>query len=324
MAERDQFVFSKEPYWKRLDQLLSRDVWKHRTAGTISEAMSLYRSVCADLMYARQRRLGPDLVQHLNTLAARGHNVLYGPRGMALKGRVLETLAGFPSSVRRNWRCFVVAFLLFWAPFVAAFLGALGSEEFAHRIAPPGMLDEMAQGYAEGFAEGRSESQDTAMAGFYVRNNVGIAFRCFATGVLFGLGSMFFLVYNGLLTGTVVGWVVANGAGTNILTFICGHSPYELTAIIISGAAGLQMGFALVSTGGRTRLGSLQSVAPDLARQVAGAAGLLLLAALVEGYWSPSSAPNEVKWVVGAVGTMATIAYLAFAGLGKARGPKSG
>ena len=38
-----------------------------------------------------------------------------------------------------------------------------------------------------------------------------------------------------------------------------------LTAIVISGGAGLKMGYALVATGGRTRLGSLRAQASDLA-----------------------------------------------------------
>ena len=84
------------------------------------------------------------------------------------------------------------------------------------------------------------------MAGFYVYNNVGIAFRCFATGVLFGAGSLFFLIYNGLVTGTVAGYVMSAGHGGNIWTFMCGHAPFELTAIVIAGGAGLEMGYALV------------------------------------------------------------------------------
>ena len=67
-------------------------------------------------------------------------------------------------------------------------------------VLPAELLDGMAEAYSKGFAEGRSGDQDAAMAGFYVYNNVGIAFRCFATGILFGLGSLFFLLYNGLVT----------------------------------------------------------------------------------------------------------------------------
>jgi hypothetical protein len=98
------------------------------------------------------------------------------------------------------------------------------------------------------------------MAGFYVYNNVGIAFRCFATGVLFGIGSAFFLVYNGLMMGR---WRARHRRrhGKNLLTFTCGHGAFELTAIVISGAAGMVMGYALVDTRGRTRFGSLRAKA---------------------------------------------------------------
>ena len=152
------------------------------------------------------------------------------------------------------------------------------------------------------------------MAGFYVYNNVGVAFRCFATGILFGTGSIFFLVYNGLMIGTVTGTVAQAGFSANILTFMCGHAPFELTAIIIAGAAGIQMGYAVVETRGRTRIGSLRHQAPDIARLIVGAAVMLVIAALVEGFWSPSSAAPTVKWVVAALFTTLVIAFLAFAG----------
>src|SRR5262249_39672962 len=152
---------------------------------------------------------------------------------------------------------------------------------------------------------------------FYVYNNVGIAFQCFATGVLFGLGSVFYLIYNGLVMGTVVGWVAHQGHGTNILTFVCGHSTFELTAIVIAGAAGLQMGYALVATGGLTRWGSLRAQAREIAVLVLGAAGMLLCAAAIEGFWSPSSVPKQVKWA--AAGGLALLVTLYFLLAGRRR-----
>ena len=152
------------------------------------------------------------------------------------------------------------------------------------------------------------------MAGFYIQNNVGIAFRCFATGILFGLGSVFFLLYNGVVIGATIGWVIHRGHGENILTFICGHAPFELTAICIAGGAGLQIGYALVRTGGRTRLGSLRAQAPAVGAIVGGAALMLVVAAGVEGFWSPSGLPAPVKWVAAGVFTLLVAAYLALAG----------
>jgi uncharacterized membrane protein SpoIIM required for sporulation len=172
----------------------------------------------------------------------------------------------------------------------------------------------MVDAYSQGFDEGRAAGVDAGMAGFYVYNNVGIAFRCFATGILFGAGSLFFLIYNGLVIGTVTGYVLQAGHGGNILTFMSGHAPFELTAIIISGAAGLRMGYALIATEGVTRFASLRRAAPEIAQLVVGAALMLLVAAGIEAFWSPSSIPAQVKWGFSAVGWTLVIGYLGLAG----------
>ena len=43
------------------------------------------------------------------------------------------------------------------------------------------------------------------MFGFYIRNNIGIAFRTFASGIFAGLGSVFFLALNGVFIGVAAG-----------------------------------------------------------------------------------------------------------------------
>jgi uncharacterized membrane protein SpoIIM required for sporulation len=146
---------------------------------------------------------------------------------------------------------------------------------------------------------------------------VGIAFRCFATGILFGAGSVFFLVFNGITLGTSFGWVIANGHGRNILTYCCGHSPFELTAIVIAGAAGLQIGYALIDTGGLSRRSSLLAAGRSAIVLVMGAGAALLVAAAVEGFWSASAAPDVVKWSVAVLNSLLVLGYLSFAGRGR-------
>jgi uncharacterized membrane protein SpoIIM required for sporulation len=171
----------------------------------------------------------------------------------------------------------------------------------------------------------RDPGAESTMAAFYVYNNVGIAFRCFATGILFGLGSVFFLAYNGLLIGAVAGLVTAAGHGRNLLTFMVSHGAFELTAIVISGAAGLVMGYALVDAGSLTRWASLRARAGDLFRMIMGAALLLLLAAAVEGYWSPAPIPPAVKLGVAPLLYALVVGYLLFAGRqGEARVGRQG
>jgi uncharacterized membrane protein SpoIIM required for sporulation len=314
MQRQDDFVAERRRDWDELDRLLGERKGLHRMApGSIRQAAALYRAVCADLMRARAAGYGGDVVALLDGLAARGHNALYSAPPYRF-GAIWELVArDFPRTLRRHGRFVLVAAALFVLPGVLGYVGASRSRPFALSVLPEAMAEQMEKSYAEGFS-GRGEGADTAMAGFYVYNNVGIAFRCFATGVLLGLGSVFFLVYNGLVMGVVTGLVGGAGHGRNLFTFICGHGPFELTAIVISGAAGMVMGYALVATGGLTRWASLRERGRDLAVLVLGAALMLLVAALVEGFWSPSAVAAPVKWAAGGVAAVLVGLYFARAG----------
>jgi len=314
MIDQDRFVQTRKLEWQQLDELLSREQSLHQLpAADISRAGSLYRAVCADLMRARSAGYETELVAHLDALAARAHNVFYGSRPVRLGALAGFIARRFPRTLRAHGRFFAVASALFVIPMVLALVATLVHPDFAPQILPQGVLDASANSYAEGL-EGRESGTDATMAGFYVHNNVGIAFRCFATGILLGLGSVFFLVYNGIVIGTVIGWVIAQGHGHEILTFVCGHAPFELTAICIAGGAGLQMGYALVRTEGRTRLGSLRAQAPAVGTIIGGAALMLLVAAGIEAFWSPSSVEAPIKWLVAGILTVVVAAYLALAG----------
>jgi len=314
MARRqDHFVEGQKPAWDELEALLVVGDGRRLPPVSISRLARLYRVVCTDLMRARAAGYTSDLVAYLDGLAARGHNVLYRARARSLADAVEFLLRGFPRQVRASGRFQIAAALAFGLPLLVTAVGAYLSPEFAAGVLPTTQLVAMEEMYAQPL-DGREVGANAQMAGFYVWNNVGIAFRCFATGISLGLGSLFFLVYNGIVIGATLGWVVAAGHGANILTFVAGHGAFELTAIVIAGGAGIQMGYSLVDTGGRTRLGSLQAQAPALVNLVTGAGAMLLLAAVIEGFWSPSAAPMPVKWVVAALLWGGVIAYLLLAG----------
>ena len=114
-------------------------------------------------------------------------------------------------------------------------MGAYLDLSFAYQILPESALAGLESSYGDSDLV-RGSGEDAQMAGFYVWNNVGIALRCFATGVLGGLGSAFFLVYNGLMIGTVFGYLFAVDLGWNLVAFTAGHSAWELTGIVISGS----------------------------------------------------------------------------------------
>ena len=316
------FAARRQRDWDQLDALVrtvqARGL-RHLLPEQIAQLSPLYRDVCADLSRAQGARYSAPLVDYLQGLTAVAHTVLYGygrGRWRVAGGGLRVALDAFPRGVRRHWRAMLIAFLLFFVPFFAGLFATLSDPAFAVRIVPEEQLRPLVEAYKEGFASGRGAGIDAAMAGFYVNNNVGIALRCFATGFFFGVGSAFYLVENGLVTGAIMGYVAANGAGNNILTFVVGHGSLELGAIVLAGGSGLSLGWSLVSPGDRTRVASLQATARSVVTVVLGAAVMLLMAAAVEGFWSSSSLPAVVKRSVGAGMFVLVTAYIVFAGRG--------
>jgi len=324
MRPQDEFVAARKPNWDELEQLLGADGgFRKLPPVSIARAAALYRAVSSDLMRAEAAGYSPDVIALLDGLAARAHNTLYTAPPYRMRAVWELIAADFPRTLRKHIRFFALSVALFVLPGVLGFVGALRSRAFALQILPADSVEQMEDAYAEGFNKGRESGTNTFMAGFYVFNNVGIAFRCFATGVLFGLGSVFFLVYNGLTIGAVGGLVTAAGHGRNLLTFTCTHGAFELTAIVISGTAGMVMGYALVDTRGRTRFGSLRAHARDIVYLVVGAALMLLVAAGIEGFWSPSGLPAHVKWGAAIVAYLLVISYLTLAGRSRPKAPAS-
>jgi len=307
--DREAFVADRRARWDRLDALVGRGP---TNATEWSELAALYRALCADISRARSLLLTGDVLAALEQLAARAHNALYGARQSERGGIVRLIAHEFPRALRADLPLFALASALFYGPFAIGFAAAAFDPAYASGILPEAELVRMEQMYSGEIA--RAAWQDASMAGFYVAHNVGIAFQCFATGALFGLGSLWFLAYNGLVIGTVGGYLLAVGKGANLLAFVSGHSAWELTGIVVSGTAGLRMGWALVDTGGRTRLGSLRAAGPTVYRLIAGASAMLLVAAAIEGFWSAGPIPASGKYVFGLVQAAIVGAWLVFGG----------
>ena len=311
------FADRRDREWQELDSLAKRTASRRQRKKLAVEDIArlpvLYRSVCADLAAAEAARYSAPLVDYLRGVTAQAHIALYAKAREPISFRHAWVVA-FPRAVRAHWKAMSLAAALFFAPLVLGLVFTLRDPSFAFHIVPESMLRPLTEAYAEGFDKGRAASDSSMMAGFYVNNNVGIALRCFALGIFGGLGSAFYLVYNGLSIGAILGYVGSQGAGLNIVTFIVGHGSLELGAIVLAGGAGLSIGWSIVAPGELTRIESLQKRARDVIVIVGGASVMLLMAACIEGFWSGSSAPREVKIGVGATLFLLTLFYIVFGG----------
>ena len=279
--------------WRRLEQLVGRG--QALSGPEIAEMSRLYRTVCADA--ARARALGTDdeTLHWLDATIGRAHNALYRapPRKLDV---VAFVFVRFPAALRRHAAIFALASALFWGPFALGMAAGWQMPGFAKAIAGPDAIESFRKMYDTAPQDGRGLVQGLNGVAFYVQHNTSIAFSVFASGVFAGVGALYQLIYQGVVAGTVIGFLIADGKSANILTFVCGHSAWELTAIVVAGTAGLRTGWAWVAPGPLTRLGSLRAARVDITELILGAAFMLAVAATIEAVWSPSILPMPVKW----------------------------
>jgi uncharacterized membrane protein SpoIIM required for sporulation len=281
-----------------------------------------YRRLCQQLALAQARGYSSHLIEQLQQLAMRGHQQFYrhrSPLGAQLIGFLL---GGFPRLVRAEWRCVLAASLLFFGSLLA--MGALvyAFPELIYSLVDPEQVASMERMYDPDasrlgrFAE-RGSGDDWMMFGYYIMNNIGIAFQTFASGLLFGLGSLFFLLFNGLMIGAVAGHLTQIGYGATFWSFVVGHGAFELTAIALAGGAGLKLGWALLAPGRLSRGEALRLAAARSVRLIGGVIVFLLMAAFIEAYWSSMTlASPTLKYLVGGGLWLLVLAYLLLAGRG--------
>jgi len=141
-------------------------------------------------------------------------------------------------------------------------------------------------------------------------NNLSVAFSTFALGITGGIGTIWMLAFNGALIGVIGAATWKAGMALQLWSFIAPHGVLELPAIFISGGAGVEIARGLLFPGFLPRRLSLAQAGGRGARLLLGTIPMLVIAGVIEGFFSPSSAPIKMKFLLAAVLFAALLSYL--------------
>lgn len=260
-----------------------------------------YRRLTQQLGLARRRGYSPQLVERLQALVQRGHDVMYRPPPPRWRRSVEFLLADFPRLVRAERGAMLAALLMFVLPLVLSFVAVQVRPELIHTLFEPVKLAEMEAMYDPAASKlGRDSGDDLQMFGYYVMNNVSIGLRTFASGLLAGIGPVLVLGMNGVMIGGMASHLQGVGLGDPFWRFVAGHGAFELTAIVIAGGAGLRLGLGVLAPGRQRRVDALVEGGRRGARLALGVFAMLVVAAFIEAFWSSIGwIPAAVKFGVG-------------------------
>jgi uncharacterized membrane protein SpoIIM required for sporulation len=305
----NHWLKKREPYWARLQQLVERSKSgiSELSHSELQELGLLYRQTASDLAVVREDETSQALARYLNQLLGRSHNLIYLGNKPKVSGIVRFYRDTYPQVFRETLpqTALVVAIFVFAA--VVASAVTLHDTAFAYRFLGPQMMETIEQ--RRMWTDSIVTIKPLASSGI-MTNNLAVAFTAFAMGITAGLGTIYMMVTNGLLIGVIGAATWKAGMALKLWSFVAPHGVLELPAIFIAGGAGLEIARGMLFPGLLPRKTSLAQAGGRAARLLLGTIPLLVVAGVIEGFFSPSNAPIWMKFSLATVLFVALLAYL--------------
>lgn len=311
-----RFIEERKNNWERLEDLLAiLDAASLRGLSKmeVREFGELYRRAATDLAIARAETRDPQLVNYLNSLVIRAHGKIYRAESQGVDLLWSFFAKDLPQTFRDNFRYIFLAFAVFTGFGIASFILCYNDFGFAETLGL-GQFRIAAQNDRQWW-KSLNEYNQIGASGI-LTNNILVSFIAFAYGALFGIGTIYVLIKNGLIIGGVLGVCYkANPAfGNALVEFMVGHGVIELSCIFIAAGAGMMIGYSIVNPGDLTRGQALKKKGIEAVKLAIGCASFLVIAGIIEGFLSPSAMPAWIKYTTGIFTGIAMYSYLFLVG----------
>ncbi len=292
---RARFLEERTPAWDELARLLDRAEGRPEKLGPdgVRRVGALYRAAAADLGLARRAFPGDPLTAQLHALVVRGRQAVYADEARRQSPWAFLT-TGYWQRIRERPVLLALAAALLLVPAALAWIWGLQDPAAAIGVVP-GQF----RGSGDPVAGSLSISDEAGFAGTIFTNNIRVTFAAVAGGILLGLGSAALAIYNGLLLGALGGIAQHDGEGERFVALVTAHGILELSCIVVATMAGLRIGWAIVEPGRMTRLQSLRAEARPALELILGTMPWLVLAGLVEGFFTGSGPTVVPSLIVG-------------------------
>lgn len=304
-TDLDTLITERRPAWDRLRELTTtaRRTPSRLSAVELDELVDEYLRTSADLAAVNEDGSDPALHSELTQLVANAAGVVYGTEARS-RSAVLDFLrVQWPAAVwelRLQIGIAVVALVL-----PALLVGGFVVRD-ARALPTLGSEQDLQQFVEQDFTDYYTDNPNPVFAALVGTNNIQVGLLAFGAGALGGLPTLYVLAFNGLNVGVAGGIITAYGRPAIFWTSILPHGLLEISAILVSGAAGMRLGWSLLAPGDRWRS---QALAEEGQRSAVVVLGLLVAftaAALVEGFVTPRDWP---AWIEIGIGALALAAF---------------
>lgn len=313
-----RFRAEREADWRRLELLLGRveagGAAKLRR-NELLEIPLLYRQALSSLSVARAISLDQSLTAYLEGLCTRAYFVVYGARA-----RLPERLARFfrhdwPRAVQSLWRETLASFMLSAAAAVVAYVLVRRDGDWFSAFVDPGLASgrdpTATTAYLRDTLYGEATTAEglSALATFLFTHNAQISLFAFALGFAFCLPTAALMVLNGCMLGAFLALFFSRDLGFEATGWLMIHGSTELLAIVLAGAAGFSIGWAVAFPGHLSRVDAVGEAGRRAATVMAGVVVMLFVAGLLEGFARQLIQVDLARYAVAGLMLIGWLAY---------------
>jgi uncharacterized membrane protein SpoIIM required for sporulation len=301
----DAFVLAHRSTWDRLEYLVKH---RKRLSGLeIDELVELYQRVSTHLSMVRSASSDSVLVGRLSSLVARARSAVTGAYSPLWSEFVRFWTVAFPVVAYRAWRWWLGTAVVFFFVTVVIAVWVASSPEVQAAVGTPHEIDQLVN---HDFASYYSEHPAGSFALQVWVNNSWVAAQCIAFSVVLGLPIPYVLFQNAANLGLIAGLMFNAGKGDIFLGLLTPHGLLELTAVFLAGAAGMRLGWSVISPGNRPRTQVLAEQGRAVVAVAVGLVVVLLISGLIEAMVTPSPLPTFMRIAIGALAEVGFLAYV--------------
>lgn len=282
------FIEQREPDWQRLSMLADKaDVSpRNLQPQEIEELFRLYRRCSTDLAIVRTRSTNTQLIEFLNDLMTRVYSTVYRTKRRPFWNAIVEAITLSARTVRKRQYYVLASFLTFAASIVFGWIGCASNSAVRDKLEPEQLRAEFST-WKEGKMPDRTGSGSVLYTAFYSSNNPRVAIvEGSVAAATFGIGSALMVWENGVILGDLSYEMASVKKLPFLYVSILPHGVTELSGLVVSGASGYVMGWALIAPGRRKRGAALGEAGKDALVLLCTSVVLMCLAAPVEGFFS--------------------------------------
>jgi len=240
-----------------------------------------------DLAYAKTFYPSSKVTQYINSQASKIYLSIYKNRREESSRLVDFWKYDLPLTIRKHYKAVFFSFIFFLVFFSIGFFVSKQDEGVARSFFGDGYVDKTLENIEKGNPFGIYEYGNPILSWLSIMiNNIMVSLLMFASGIFACVPTLNFLAQNAAMVGIFDQFFASKGLGVQFFLVVFVHGTLELTAIIISGAAGLILGKSFLFPGTIKRLSALKRGAKDGVKIMIGLMPVFALAAFFEGVFT--------------------------------------